>query len=215
MSVKFADHDDHFYLKNASVNEGYFHDSVHLTVKGANKLASSLSVMTVTEDPKVGVCSYKLTQSFCFDHKSSQSSDTDLSHSFWNTAKRKFNNARKQNNERHRTQQTTPSGHPKCATHTAGNFPTIGRSGTVPQSPSHQQPRPEMRSGNDGTGVCSNNCNIDSRPGDRRTVLLPIENHTILMGVPWTLSHKPVLSTKLQLRVAEVLSPEPSFQPRT
>ena len=147
MSVKFADHDDHFYLKNGSVNECYFHDSVHLTVKGANKLASSLGLMTVTEDPKVGVCSYKPTQSFCFDHKSSLSSDTDFSHSFWNTAKRKFNNTRKQNNERYPTQQTTPSGHPKRATHTAGNFPATGRGGTLPQSRSHQQPRPEMRSG--------------------------------------------------------------------
>ena len=69
--------------------------------------------------------------------------------------------------------------------------------------------------GSDGMGVCSNNCNMDSGPGDMRTVLLPIENRIIHMGVPWTLSYKPVLSNKLQLQVAEVLSREPSFQPRT
>ena len=38
MSVTFATNDEHFFLRNGSINEGYLYDSVHLTFKGANKI---------------------------------------------------------------------------------------------------------------------------------------------------------------------------------
>ena len=39
MAVTFATDDEHFFLRNGSINEGYLYDSVHLTSKAANELA--------------------------------------------------------------------------------------------------------------------------------------------------------------------------------
>ena len=44
MSISFVTNDEHFFLKGGAINEGYFYDSVHLTIKGSNKLAESLGL---------------------------------------------------------------------------------------------------------------------------------------------------------------------------
>ena len=92
MSVSFATNDDHLLLKNDSINEGYLYDSIHLTLKGANKLAESLGLKNIANGQNIGVCSFKLSQPRCFDHKPGfpegmESEQTDLEHPFWSAVR--------------------------------------------------------------------------------------------------------------------------------
>ena len=89
MSVKFVTNDEHFYLKNGQINDGYFHDSVHLTVKGSNKLAETLGLLNVVNGKNDGVCSYKPVQDKCFEHKINGNNDDNFDHTFWDRAKQK------------------------------------------------------------------------------------------------------------------------------
>ena len=115
MSVPFATNDEHFFLRNGSINEGYLYDSVHLTLKGANKLAESLGLMNIVNGQNTGVCSFKPSQPRCYDHKPGSSDDmeseqTDLTHSFWSVARSKASKARPAN--RMRTAGPTPAQDP-------------------------------------------------------------------------------------------------------
>ena len=105
MSVSFATNDDHFFLKNGSINEGYLYDSVHLTLKGANKLAESLGLKNIANGQNIGVCSFKPSQPRCFDHKSGlpegmESEQTDFEHPFWSAARSKASKSRLMNKKR-------------------------------------------------------------------------------------------------------------------
>ena len=84
LSVKFAPNHQHFLLQNGEMNDGYFHDAVHLTLKGSNKLAETLGL---TVNGKNGVCSFKPSQKYCYDHKEINSPEFD--HVFWLPAKQK------------------------------------------------------------------------------------------------------------------------------
>ena len=105
MSVSFATNDDHFFLKNGSINEGYLYDSVHLTLKGANKLAESLGLKNIANGQNIGVCSFKPSQPRCFDHKSGlpegmESEQTDFEHPFWSAVRSKASKSRLMNKKR-------------------------------------------------------------------------------------------------------------------
>ena len=105
MSVSFATNDDHFFLKNGSINDGYLYDSIHLTLKGANKLAESLGLKNIANGQNIGVCSFKPSQPRCFDHKSGfpegmEFEQTDLDHSFWSAARSKASKSRPMNKKR-------------------------------------------------------------------------------------------------------------------
>ena len=97
MSVSFATNDDYFLLKNGSIkdeDEDYLFDSVHLTLKGANKLAESLGLKNIANGQNIGVCSFKLSQPRCFDHKPGfregiESEQTNLEHPFWSAVRSK------------------------------------------------------------------------------------------------------------------------------
>ena len=49
------------------MNDGYFHDAVHLTLKESNKLAETLGL--TVNGKNESVCSFKPTQKYCYDHK--------------------------------------------------------------------------------------------------------------------------------------------------
>ena len=54
-AVHFVHSDEHFYLRDGSIIEGHLYDHVHLTLKGANKFAESLGLIS----GDIGVCSFK------------------------------------------------------------------------------------------------------------------------------------------------------------
>ena len=89
MSVKFVTNNEHFYLKTDQIIDGYFHDSVHLTAKGSNKLAETLGLLNVVNGKNDGVCNYKPVQDKCFEHKINGNNDDDFDHTFWDRAKQK------------------------------------------------------------------------------------------------------------------------------
>ena len=100
MGVQYVSCDNHFYLKNGDINEGYPYDSVHLTLKGANKLAESLGLSAI--DKQSGVCSFKPKHDLCYDNK--DDIGVDLDHAFWI----KVNN--KTRNNHHQRQSNSPLG---------------------------------------------------------------------------------------------------------
>ena len=91
--------DNHFYLKNRDINEGYLYDSVHLTLKGASKLAESLGSSAI--DKQTGVCSFEPEHDLCYDHKDI---GVDLDHAFW------IKNNNKTRNNHHQCQSNSPRG---------------------------------------------------------------------------------------------------------
>ena len=111
MSIRFSPNDEHFYLKNGSINEGYMYDSVHLTVKGANKLAESLGLSNIIDGQNAGVCSYRPSQAHCYDHKSNEANNCDFNHAFWEVARGKV--SRGPGNKR--AHATTPMLNPHTA----------------------------------------------------------------------------------------------------
>ena len=73
---------------------------MHLTLKGANKLAESLGLSAI--DNQSGVCSFKSKHDLCYDHKNDIGVDHD--HAFWV----KVNN--KTRNNHHQRQSNSPRG---------------------------------------------------------------------------------------------------------
>ena len=73
---------------------------MHLTLKGANKLAESLGLSAI--DKQSGVCSFKPKHGLCYDHK--DDIGVDLDHAFWI----KVNN--KTRNNHHQCQSNSPRG---------------------------------------------------------------------------------------------------------
>ena len=69
MSAAFVENDEHFYLKNGTVNEGYLYDAVHLTLNEVNKHAETLGLTNTVNGQNVGVCSLKPAQPHCFEQK--------------------------------------------------------------------------------------------------------------------------------------------------
>ena len=87
-AVHFVHSDEHFYLRDGSINEGYLYDHVHLTLKGANKFAESLGLIGCD----IGVCSFKPQQGYCYEHKSIENEGNfDIEHAFWHNARKKVN----------------------------------------------------------------------------------------------------------------------------
>ena len=91
LSVKFASNHQHFFLQSREMNDGYFHDAVHLTLKGSNKRTETLGL---TVNGKNGVFSFKPTQKYCCDHKEIDSPEFD--HVFWIPAKQKAGKSKAQ-----------------------------------------------------------------------------------------------------------------------
>ena len=61
---------------------------MHLTLKGANKFAESLGLIS----GDIGVCSFKPQQWYCYEHKSIENEgDFDIEHAFWHNAWKKVN----------------------------------------------------------------------------------------------------------------------------
>ena len=167
LDVQFVSNMEHFYLSSGCINEGYFHDSVHLTVKGSNKLAESLGLKNVVDGRNIGVCSYRPSQEKCFSHKSSSEAD-NFDHKFWEKARGKASKG-KRNAASHTTEpmarparparQVSPPHRPLARTDIRGGDArhpgvsarqytpksTAGRSHIISQahnSPrSHQQPQ--------------------------------------------------------------------------
>ena len=125
MSAAFVENDEHFYLKNGTVNEGYLYDAVHLTLKGANKLAETLGLTNTVNGQNVGVCSLKPVQPHCFEHKTLSSEVHDYSHTFWTAARSKASRDR---------QATKPAGKPDAYKRHPRGPP---RQGAQPQHPQY------------------------------------------------------------------------------
>ena len=93
--VRFVHSDEHFYLRDGSINEGYLYDHVHLTLKGANKFAESLGLKL----SDTGVCSFKPQQGYCYEHKcgDNENGGLNIEHAFWNPARKKANKGKNRN----------------------------------------------------------------------------------------------------------------------
>ena len=91
----FVHSDEHFYLRDGSINEGYLYDHVHFTLKGANKFAESLGLKHSDTD----VYSFKPQQGYCYDHKcgENENGDINIEHAFWNHAHKKANKGKNRN----------------------------------------------------------------------------------------------------------------------
>ena len=57
LNVTLVSANEHFYIQNGQVNDGYFVDQVHLTVKGSNKLAEALCLPRKVTDGPIDICS--------------------------------------------------------------------------------------------------------------------------------------------------------------
>ena len=145
MSIRFAPNDEHFYLKNGSINEGYMYDSVYLTVKGANKLAESLGLSNITEGQNAGVCSYRPSQAHCYDHKSNEANSCDFNHAFWEVARGKVSRGPRNK----RTHATTPMLNQHTAPSRDGvpghQLPITQSTSRRPADPRHPRPKQPVR----------------------------------------------------------------------
>ena len=84
LAVWFVHNDEHLYLRDGSINEGYLYHHVHLSLEEANKLTVSLGLKKCN----IGVCSFKPQQGYCYEHKSVENEDNiDIEHVFWNNAR--------------------------------------------------------------------------------------------------------------------------------
>ena len=60
--VKYIENPKSFFLSNGDINDGYYYDKVHLTIKGSNKLAHSLGLVSRRSDSE-DMCSINASQS--------------------------------------------------------------------------------------------------------------------------------------------------------
>ena len=111
MGVSMASANDYFFLQGGNINEGYFVDHTHLTVKGSNKLAEALSLPRKDTNGPVNVCSRypkqdKLRKPFDTNPgpRAENNADT-FSHAFWQKARNKagrgFRGRHSPHNRRH------------------------------------------------------------------------------------------------------------------
>ena len=145
MSIRFAPNDEHFYFKNGSINEGYMYDSVHLTVKGANKLAESLGLSNIIDGQNAGVCSYRPSQAHCYDHESNKANNGDFNHAFWEVARGKVSRGTRNK----RAHATTPMLNPHNAPSRDGvpvhQLPITQSTSRRPADPRHLRPKQPVR----------------------------------------------------------------------
>ena len=76
--VKYIENPKSFFLSNGDINDGYYYDNVHLTIKGSNKLAHSLGLVSRRSDSE-DKCSINASQS---SPKSWSHGDSSNSHGF-------------------------------------------------------------------------------------------------------------------------------------
>ena len=76
--VKYIENPKSFFLSNGDINDGYYYDKVHLTIKGSNKLAHSLGLVSRRSDSE-DMCSINASQS---SPKSWSHGDSSNSHGF-------------------------------------------------------------------------------------------------------------------------------------
>ena len=60
--VNYIENPNSFFLSNGDINDGYYYDKVHLTIKGSNKLAHSLGLVSRRSDSE-DMCSINASQS--------------------------------------------------------------------------------------------------------------------------------------------------------
>ena len=76
--VNYIENPNSFFLSNGDINDGYYYDKVHLTIKGSNKLAHSLGLVSRRSDSE-DMCSINASQS---SPKSWSHGDSSNSHGF-------------------------------------------------------------------------------------------------------------------------------------
>ena len=147
MGVSMASANDYFFLQGGDINEGYFVDHTHLTVKGSNKLAEALSLPRKDTNGLVNVCSRypkqdKLRKPFNTNPgpRAENNADT-FSHAFWQKARNKAGRGFRGRHSPHNGQQTTPS-----SNHGRGQQPPVRQYQQLPVR-QHQQPgqQPHVR----------------------------------------------------------------------